>query len=55
MDCPEAGSISVEHIFKNAVPLEEVYVELLTSGQPAVSTMTVEVAGPAEGVVVGFA
>jgi hypothetical protein len=28
---------------------------LLTSGQPAVSTMTVEAAGPAEVVVVRFA
>jgi hypothetical protein len=55
MYCPEEGSISVPHIFMKAVPLGEVYVELLTSGQPAVSTMTVEAAGPADEVVVRFA
>jgi hypothetical protein len=55
MYCPEAGSISVAHIFKKAVPLGEVYVELLTSGHPAVSTITVEEAGPAEVVVVELA
>ena len=51
--CPEAATISVEHNFRKLVLEAEVYVELLTSGQPAVSTMTVDVEGDADVVVFG--
>ena len=50
---PEAPTISVEHNFRKFVLDVEVNVELLTSGQPAVSTMTVDVDGDADVVVLG--
>jgi hypothetical protein len=42
------ATISVAHNFRKFVLEVEVKVELLTSGQPAVSTMTVEVDGVAD-------
>jgi hypothetical protein len=48
----EGATISVAQSLRKMVFDVEVKVELFTSGQPAVSTMTVEVDGPAEVVAV---
>jgi len=52
---PEAATISVAQSFRYLVPeLVAVYVVLLTNGQPAVSTMIVEVAEAADDVALGW-
>jgi hypothetical protein len=53
MDCPAGEPISVPHSLRNwTEETDEVYVELLTRGHPAVSTITVALAGCADDVAV---
>lgn len=42
MNCPDCGRIDVEQIARKLTPPWEIYDELLTKGQPAVSTITVD-------------